>query len=61
MGGGILNHGPLAVLPKEEGYPQLAPTPLGQRIPNIYIGRIAQFTSRGQYEGNNLLAYVQEH
>jgi hypothetical protein len=54
MGGGH-NHGQLAIRPSE-AYQELAPMPIGQRIPNIYIARIAQFTSRGQYEHQNLLS-----
>lgn len=39
-------------------YPQLAGRPVGQRIPNIYRERISQFTAPGQYEEQNLLAFV---
>jgi alpha-mannosidase len=39
-----------------DAYPRLAPGPVGQWIPNIYISRINQFTSKGQWEKQNLLA-----
>lgn len=39
-------------------YPQLAHHPVGQRIANLYQRRISQFSSSGQYEKQNLLAYV---
>ncbi|KAJ5625617.1 Alpha-mannosidase [Penicillium lagena] len=41
-------------------YPQLALRPVGQKIPNIYRERIAQFTAPGQYEEHNLLGMINE-
>ncbi|KAL1963370.1 hypothetical protein VTN77DRAFT_8386 [Rasamsonia byssochlamydoides] len=37
-------------------YPKLASRPVGQHIKNIYIDRLRQFTARGQYEKENLVA-----
>ena len=39
-------------------YPKLASGPVGQQIHNIYRDRLGQFTSHGQYEGQNLQKYV---
>jgi alpha-mannosidase len=39
-------------------YPQLAVRPVGQRISNIYRERISQLTAPGQYEEQNILAFV---
>lgn len=39
-------------------YPQLAVRPVGQWIAKLYRDRINQFTATGQYEEQNLLAYV---
>lgn len=36
--------------------PKLAEHPVGQRITKIYIDRLGQFTSKGQYEGQNLVS-----
>jgi alpha-mannosidase len=40
----------------ESQYPRLAPAPVGQQIESIYRDRLNQFTSGGQYEGQNLLS-----
>lgn len=39
-------------------YPQLSSGPVGQQIQSIYTERLRQFTSGGQYEGQNLLSCV---
>ena len=39
-------------------YPALAHHPVGQWITGIYKERIAQFSSRGQWETVNLLSYA---
>jgi alpha-mannosidase len=39
-------------------YPKLAAKPVGQWIPHIYKDRIGQFYAGGQYEHQNLRAYV---
>jgi hypothetical protein len=65
MGGGVRapDREPATLAPSRRStsndeYPTLAPHPVGQWIPNIYVGRIGQFTSRGQWENRNLLAWV---
>ncbi|KAJ5668475.1 uncharacterized protein N7477_007045 [Penicillium maclennaniae] len=40
--------------------PRLAERPVGQRITKIYTDRLKQFTSTGQYEGQNLLSRFNE-
>jgi alpha-mannosidase len=66
MGGGPEDRGAGACGPvpimsdSDDAYPTLAPKPVGQWIPNIYVGRIAQFTSRGQWEKRNLVAMLDE-
>lgn len=40
--------------------PRLAERPVGQRITKIYTDRLPQFTSRGQYEGQNLVSRYYE-
>lgn len=39
-------------------YPRYVPGPVGKRITNIYKDRIQQFTAEGQWQNDNLLAYV---
>jgi alpha-mannosidase len=39
-------------------YPKLSAGPVGQQIQGIYVDRIRQFSSTGQYEKENLLAFV---
>lgn len=39
-------------------YPQLCSHPVGQMITGIYRDRIGMFYAGGQYEKNNLQAYV---
>lgn len=39
-------------------YPLMAVRPVGQKIPSIYRDRISQFTATGQYEEQNLWAFV---
>ena len=51
MGGGIAPG-------STSSYPKLAARPVGQLIENIYTDRIKQFTDGGQYQGQNLCAYV---
>lgn len=46
--------GPVPVLPR------LAERPVGQRITKIYTDRLRQFTSKGQYEGQNLVSKYYE-
>lgn len=55
MGGGD----PSQVKPQAD-YPIRAPKPVGQLIPRIYKDRISQFTARGQWEHNNLIAMMDE-
>jgi hypothetical protein len=38
-------------------YPTLAERPVGKQIHNIYLDRLRQFTSGGQYESKGLLRY----
>lgn len=40
--------------------PRLAERPVGQRIKKIYTDRLKQFTSAGQYEGQNLVSKYYE-
>lgn len=40
--------------------PRLAERPVGQRITKIYTDRLRQFTSKGQYEGQNLVSKYYE-
>jgi alpha-mannosidase len=40
--------------------PRLAERPVGQRITKIYTDRLKQFTSTGQYEGQNLVSKYNE-
>lgn len=49
MGGGEDNS-------SKSSYPVLAPRPVGQWISKLYRDRLSQFTSRGQYESQNLLS-----
>ena len=46
--------------PSASSYPKLAAGPVGQQIHNIYRERLGQFTSGGQYAGQNLLAAMYE-
>lgn len=39
-------------------YPTFAEKPVGQKIANLYRDRLRQFTATGQYQGQNLVAYV---
>lgn len=39
-------------------YPKLSAGPVGQQIHNIYRDRLGQFTSHGQFDSQNLQAYV---
>lgn len=39
--------------------PRTPEHPVGQRIKGIYTNRLRQFTATGQYEGENLVSYVQ--
>jgi len=39
-------------------YPQLVKGPVGKQIEPLYRDRLNQFTSGGQYQGQNLLSYV---
>ena len=45
-------------LTASSSYPKMASGPVGQQIHNIYKDRLGQFTSRGQYEGQNLMGYA---
>jgi alpha-mannosidase len=38
-------------------YPKLAERPVGKQIHNLYLDRLRQFTSGGQYESKGLLRY----
>lgn len=38
--------------------PRAPSGPVGQRIHGIYTDRLRQFTANGQYEGQNLVSYV---
>lgn len=49
----------MATKPKSS-YPILASKPVGQWIESIYTSRISQFSSRGQWEHNNLNAMMHE-
>jgi alpha-mannosidase len=42
--------------PAPPALPRLAERPVGQRINSIYTDRLKQFTSSGQYEGQNLIS-----
>ncbi|OQD80795.1 hypothetical protein PENANT_c031G03339 [Penicillium antarcticum] len=42
--------------PAAPALPRLAERPVGQRIHSIYTDRLKQFTSSGQYEGQNLIS-----
>ncbi|KOS47426.1 hypothetical protein ACN38_g1552 [Penicillium nordicum] len=46
--------------PAPPALPQLADRPVGQRIKKIYTDRLNQFTSNGQYEGQNLISKYHE-
>lgn len=37
-------------------FPKLSAGPVGQQIHNIYLDRLGQFTSKGQYASKNLLS-----
>jgi alpha-mannosidase len=39
-------------------YPKLVERPVGKQIHNIYLDRLRQFTSTGQYEKQGLMGYV---
>ncbi|KAK8243843.1 alpha-mannosidase [Phyllosticta capitalensis] len=49
----------LAMGPKKE-YPKLASRPVGKQIHKIYLDRLRQFTSGGQYESKGLLPKITE-
>ncbi|KAJ5111391.1 hypothetical protein N7532_001926 [Penicillium argentinense] len=46
----------IAPTPAYHSLPRLAERPVGQRITKIYTDRLKQFTSTGQYEGQNLVS-----
>ncbi|CAG7967895.1 unnamed protein product [Penicillium salamii] len=46
--------------PAPPAIPQLAERPVGQRINKLYTDRLKQFTSEGQYEGQNLISKYYE-
>lgn len=48
MGGDVLRQAPSSL-------PRAPDGPVGQRIRSIYTDRLKQFTSKGQYENQNLL------
>lgn len=45
---------PSRMAPSKE-YPKLAAGPVGKQIHKIYLDRLRQFTSGGQYESKGLL------
>lgn len=47
-----------SIMSAKSDYPKLSAKPVGKLIPNLYKSRITQFYSGGQYEHNNLRAYV---
>lgn len=49
MGGEAVSRAPSSL-------PKLAERPVGQHITNIYRDRLRQFTSGGQYQGQNLVS-----
>lgn len=49
MGGETVSRAPSSL-------PKLAERPVGQHITNIYRDRLRQFTSGGQYQGQNLVS-----
>ncbi|RAL12310.1 alpha-mannosidase [Aspergillus homomorphus CBS 101889] len=53
MGGAMPRQAP-------SGFPRTPEGPVGQRIQSIYTDRLKQFTSSGQYEGQNLLSKFYE-
>ena len=46
--------------PTTSSYPKLSAGPVGQQIHSIYKDRLGQFSSGGQYAGQNLLAALYE-
>ncbi|KAI9803462.1 MAG: hypothetical protein M1825_001805 [Sarcosagium campestre] len=46
--------------PAGNNYPKLSAGPVGQQISGIYRDRLRQFTSKGQYEGQNLRSMLDE-
>lgn len=50
----------LVVPTTSNSLPRLAERPVGQRITKIYTDRLKQFTSNGQYEGQNLVSKYYE-
>lgn len=43
---------------KGTSFPKLSARPVGQQIHSIYEERLRQFTGNGQFESQNLQAYV---
>lgn len=54
--GGETPHLPHLAPTASKALPVLAERPVGQRITKIYTDRLKQFTSAGQYEGQNLVS-----
>jgi alpha-mannosidase len=46
--------------PMASSYPKLSAGPVGQKINNIYRDRLGQFSSGGQYQGQDLLSKLYE-